>query len=254
MTDILANIYATPQGTIDIGTPENAHTWQVFYSGIKSPMFCWSFSLTAILGTVRCVVIHYPFCHINKVLVLSIALGMLMFTVGLSLGKYMESDEHFWNTFCLQIFGKESIRRVFETPSTSFLLGYSKTALNMLTSLLSAVLSVWGIKKADRAKKSVGSGVKSSGNDAAVTIVYLNCLIAMHFVLFMSSLVLQRVCPEKRILINYISFLNIPFSNTIISAINPLIYILRSSKIKQKLFQLSPRKISGAGTSENTAL
>ena len=237
---------------MDVEIAEQAHTWQICFSMLKGPMFCWSFSLTAILGTVRCVAIHFPFCRVNKILVLNIALGMLVFSVGLTLGKYFEDEEQVWNTFCLQIFSKSAIRWKFN--GTSSLIGYCKVATNMLISLFSAALSVWGLKKADRMKRNVGNGVRSSGNEAVLTIVYLNCLIGMHFVLLTLTLVIQRVCPEKIILINYIAFLNIPFSNTIISAINPLIYILRSSKIKKKLFQHSANKVNKSATSDNTAL
>ena len=218
---------------------------------IKSAMFCWSFSLTAILGTVRCIVIHFPFFRISKVVVLSVAVGMALYTAGVSLAKYFESAEHVWSLYSLQMFAESFITE--HTLSPAFIVGYTKATCNMCVSLSTAALSVWGLKRAEKQNEMTKGGEKKrGGKEAAVTIAYLNILIGLQFLLMVMSLVVRQRFPQQVILMNYLFFLTWPFSNTLISAINPLIYIIRSSKIREVLMKTAPTQISRAYLSENT--
>ena len=211
-------------------------------------MFCWSFSLTAILGTVRCIVIHFPFLRIKKVLVLSIAVGLGMFSISISLAIFFSDGDHVWSSYSLQVSGS--------TMSAVHIVGYVKAGGNMVVSLSSAALSVWGLKGADKLRKTGENDKKRGGKEAALTIAYLNILIAMQFILVVTSLVVQHRFPHELILMNYLFFLTFPFANTLISAVNPLIYVLRSSKIKQGLLVLrrAPFQISKTTLSGNTIL
>ena len=169
-----------------MSVPKKVETWQVWYSIIKGTMFCWSFSLTAILGTVRCIAIHFPFCRINKVLVLSIAVGMALFTLGISLGMYFEEDEHIWSPHTLHIYGRSFMTNPKITVPN--ILAYAKSTVNMVISLSSAGLSVWGLNQADKVQKSTSNDQrKRSGREGAITISYLNMLIGLPLILLIMS-------------------------------------------------------------------
>lgn len=244
--------YLVAEKPYDLAKPEEPHSWQIYYSMIKGTMFCWSFSLTAILGTVRCIVIHFPFFRIKKVLVLSIAVGLGMFSMSISLAMYFSDSDHVWSSHSLQIYGKRSLNG--STASAARIVGYVKAGGNMVVSLSSAALSVWGLKGADKLRTTGENGKKRGGKEAALTIAYLNILIGMQFILIITSLVVQHKFPHELILMNYLFFLTFPFANTLISAVNPLIYVLRSSKIKQGLLRKVPSQISKTTLSGNTIL
>ena len=215
-------------------------------------MFCWSFSLTAILGTVRCIVIHFPFLRIKKVLVLSIAVGLGMFSISISLAMFFSDSDHVWSSYSLQVVGNSFPSG--STMSAVHIVGYVKAGGNMVVSLSSAALSVWGLKGADKLRKTGENDKKRGGKEAALTIAYLNVLIAMQFILVITSLVVQHRFPRELILMNYLFFLTFPLANTLISAVNPLIYVLRSSKIKQSLLRRAPFQISKTTLTGNTIL
>ena len=197
-------------------------------------MFCWSFSLTAILGTVRCIAINLPFCRISKALVLSIAVFMALFTLGISLGMYFEEEDHIWSSHTLHIYGRSFVSKPKITIPN--ILAYVKSTINMMISLSSAGLSVWGLNRADKMQQSASSDQKKrSGREAAITIAYLNILIGLQFILLIMSIVLLYGYPHEVVLMNYSLFLAYPFVNTLLSAINPLVYILRCSKIRRRL-------------------
>ena len=240
------------QEPFELSVPKKVQTWQVWYSIIKGTMFCWSFSLTAILGTVRCIAIHFPFCRINKVLVLSIAVGMALFTLGISLGMYFEEDEHILSPHTLHIYGRSFMTNPKITVPN--ILAYAKSTVNMVISLSSAGLSVWGLNQADKVQKSTSNDQrKRSGREAAITIAYLNILIGLQFILLIMSIVLVYGYPRKQVLVNYTLFLTYPFVNTLLSAINPLIYILRCSKIRRSLFSRTAFS-TGTVVSGNTSV
>ena len=214
-------------------------------------MFCWAFSLTAILGTVRCIVIHYPFYRINKVLVLGITVGTAIFTVGLGIAMYFEDDEHIWSSYTVQVFAKN-----FTTEPgipVTFILAITKATGNMFVSLTSAALSVWGLKRADTFKKTKETERKRGGKEAAMTIAYLNILIGLQFILLMMVVVVLLKFRQNIPLMNYVFFFTMPFSNTLISAVNPLIYIVRCKKIRQGV-KRTPSQISKVSLSGNTTL
>ena len=215
-------------------------------------MFCWAFSLTAILGTVRCIVIHYPFYRINKALVLSIAVGMAFFTLGLNLSMYYADDEHIWSSYTLQLFARSYY--FHPTQLVEFYVGYTKMTCNMLISLATAALSVWGLRRADAKslENKKENGKKRGGREAAITIAYLNILIGLQFILNAMKVVIQQILPEQLILLKYMYFLAYPLANTLISAVNPLIYIVRSSKIRQALFNKTPSPNSTMSISMKT--
>ena len=215
-------------------------------------MFCWAFSLTAILGTVRCIVIHYPFYRINKALVLSIAVGMAFFTLGLYLSMHFADDEHIWSSYTLQLFARSYY--FHPTQQVEYYFGATKATSNMLISLGTAALSVWGLRRADAKslENKKENGKKRGGREAAVTIAYLNILIGLQFILNAMAVVIQQKLPKQLILLKYMYFLAYPLANTLISAVNPLIYIVRSSKIRQALFNKTPSPNSTMSISMKT--
>ncbi|KAL5257048.1 hypothetical protein ACHWQZ_G012091 [Mnemiopsis leidyi] len=233
----------------DLARPDVPSTWQVFYTMIKGTMFCWSFSLTAILGTVRCIAIHFPFLIVNKALVLSIAIFMGFFTFGMSLAIHFSDDEHVWSPFSLQVFPRNYITGQ-EFP-LAFIVVYIKAAGNVVVSLGSASLSVLGLKRADNVQKSTANE-KQSGKEAAMTIAYLNVMIGLDFILIIMTIIVHQIFSQHVILSNYVFFLALPVANTLISAINPLIYIVRCSKIRRGLLTRGPSQISRTSYSINT--
>ena len=221
---------------MDRGRPGEVNIWQILYSVTSSTMFCWSFSLTAILGTVRCLVIHFPFIRINKTLVLSIAVGMVTLSAGGATAILFprgRNEKYVWVPSCMVTFPESYTKEQKMTLPLVFV--YIKTTGNMAVSLCSAVLSVWGLKKAEKLTKDSGNEKIRGGREAAMTIVFLNMLICLQFKLVLTSVIIQFGYPEKMILGRYFCFLASPVSNTLISAFNPLIYIVRCSKIRQEI-------------------
>ena len=215
-------------------------------------MFCWSFSLTAIIGTVRCIAINFPFCRIKKSLVLSIAVGMAFVPMSVYIAMYFQDDEHVWSPYTLQVFPKNYISD--NKLSWPFILVYIKASGNVLVSLASATMSVWGLKRADKLNRTKANEKRRVGKEAAITIAYLNILIGLQFILILMSIIIELKCPDRIILMNYTFFLTLPFSNTLISAINPFIYVMRCSKIKERLFRRAPCQVNRTLISENNTL
>jgi hypothetical protein len=178
---------------------------------------------------------------------------MALYTFGDLLAMYFE-DEQVWSLYCLQ-----NLPMSYMTStqfSATFILTYAKAACNMVVSLSSAALSVWGLRRADKMKKATANeSIRGAGGkEAAITLVYLNILVGLQFLLLILLLVVKKNFPDQDTMMNYVYFLAFPFSNTLISAVNPLIYIVRSSKIRQELLKRGPSRVSNAGFSGNTAL
>lgn len=169
----------------------------------------------------------------------------------MSLAIHFSDDEHVWSPFSLQVFPRNYITGQ-EFP-LAFIVVYIKAAGNVVVSLGSACLSVWGLKRADRVQKSTANE-KQSGREAAMTIAYLNVMIGLDFILIIMTIIVHQIFSQHVILSNYVFFLALPVANTLISAINPLIYIVRCSKIRRGLLTKAkgPSQISRTSYSINT--
>jgi hypothetical protein len=163
---------------------------------------------------------------------------MALYSFGVSLALYFEDKEQIWSRHSLQIYAKRYLVKPEFTATVN--VAFTKATCNMTVSLCSAALSIWGLKRAEKMKKTAGNEKNRCGKDAATTIVYLNILIGLQFILLITSLVVKHKFLQHVTLMNYINFITYPFSNTLISAVNPLIYIVRCSKIRQGLLKRKP--------------
>ena len=174
---------------------------------------------------------------------------MGFFTLGCYLAVHFSDDEHVWSPYSLQVFPRNYISGL-EFP-VAFIVVYIKATGNVVVSLSSAALSVWGLKRADKVQKNKANE-KRSGKEAAMTIAYLNIIIGLDFILIIMTIIVQQRFSQNVILSGYVFFLAMPIANTLISAINPLIYIVRCSKIRAALLNRGPSQISRTSFSINT--
>ena len=174
---------------------------------------------------------------------------MGFFTLGCYLAVHFSDDEHVWSSYSLQVFPRNYITGL-EFP-VAFIVVYTKATGNVVISLSSAVLSVWGLKRADKVQKNKANE-KRSGKEAAMTIAYLNIIIGLDFILIIMTIIVQQKFSQNVILSGYVFFLAMPIANTLISALNPLIYIVRCSKIRAALLNRGPSQASRTSFSINT--
>ena len=220
---------------------DKVYTWQILYTISKSTMFCWASSLTATLGVVRCLAIQRPFLRPNKPFVLSVAVGLGVFTV---VGNIIrtQTEELRWNAYTQRLFDVLVLRVISVMLTTKYF-------LNVMISMGSAVWSTQGLKRSEKMGKQAGASGKQS-KDACITIICLNVMIFLQFLVFVVSLVIQYAFKEDVVPLHYSQFLQMTVSNTLLSALNPLVYITRSSKMRDMLFGSRRRAAVGSTSAQ----
>lgn len=192
---------------------------------VKVTSFCYSFSVTGTLGVVRCIAICSPFTHINKKVVIILTVFFYLFTIGMTTADVVMTD-HRWSPFVMSVGSAEDSSAGTTIPAT--FLDIKHTA-NMVVSLVCAVISFIHLKMHPMT-------ASSPGREASTTIALLNVLIVVEFLFF---LVVQScswgMIPRGGIVFYYLTFLKTPFWLFQISAVNPLIYITRSTKMRALL-------------------
>ena len=75
------------------------------------------------------------------------------------------------------------------------------------------------------------AGLPAGGEcPACLTVVIINCLVMGQFLVAVVSLTVMWACPEETVLIHYLEFIQFPLTNCILSALNPVVMLVRSGR------------------------
>ncbi|KAL5267551.1 hypothetical protein ACHWQZ_G004551 [Mnemiopsis leidyi] len=197
--------------------------WQIWYTVIRICLFNWSILVGAVLGVVRSLVIWKPFFKIRNVCVLPIlgaAASVMAGTVVLHVTY--DQDALHWSIYSQQVLD-------FAHPTTTTILIILLYVISVFVSLTSAAVSMRGLHlhHIEREKAGLPPGGECP---ACLTVVIINCLVMGQFLVAILSLTVMWACPDETVPIHYLEFIQFPLANCILSALNPVIMLVRSGR------------------------
>ena len=229
----------------ETGEEKSEEAWQILYTVLRNTLFRWSLVIAAVLGVVRSTKILRPFARIRQVHVLVALAGGGVLTVVTNLLCVL-GEPSAWNPYIQQVLYID-----FRITSPYFMAYLVLYLANVGTALGTALASMYGLAQNSKERKRAGISSEASCT-ACRTVMMINFLISVQFLFTMTSWLVTWACPNNLVLINYTAFLRFPLCNCVMSALNPVIIIVRSGILKQQLVERRNKWKSGVSDALST--
>ena len=231
LVDFMTNLYhpvavAVRLFKTEVDTIRNASSLQIAYSIYIAPLAQSSGMATTLLAITRYIQIRSPFCNVRKHLVLAYAIGYIAFLYTSYIYVFTTSDIIIW---------QPSVQNAWHVVQGMDIWAIAFTIPYNIHCFLAAVTSGLTIKKL------WGTDIKSNGSKrlqaqrrGSLTILIMNIgnLLVFLCTLFYMGLKMAKVNSS---LFNFLKFFTFAFLPLALSAVNPLILILRSTGFKRTM-------------------
>ena len=211
-------------------TNGTVRTWQIVFTVAKMTVSSSSNIVTAVIGVMRAIVLNLPFYKVSLKLVLAVV-GISITFVFIIIGSRVYTEELGWHQEIQCVVPVSFAEQPF---TIGFILYMVTFFLNVLICGASAWMCHVGLVRAYREKVEKGL---QTGNEChgCKTMIYLNLLVLVQFFFMLlcafAPLVVQH-CSLTKIIAE---FLATPFASCLLSAMNPLIILVRSEAISKEV-------------------
>ena len=156
-------------------------------------------------------------------------------------------EQLYWNSYTQHVLQRDSSSEFSQTVASYWIAYLLTTAVG----LGSAIASMYGLHKTSLQQKRDGLPNENTC-PACKTVMLINFLIFCQLLLNVIALIVKLLCPHQVVLINYLAFLRVPFSNSAISALSPVIILVRSGTYNKSLRDFKKWRLSKSVSQETT--